>query len=305
MVQKSKAVLSQKPIINLVSLLFKICYDISKPYYLEEIIMYCDYHIHSQFSADSEMNLEEICETALNLGLDEIAVTDHHDIDYQDDSIEFLIDKNEYLETLEKYQQKYHGKLNIKKGIEMGLQLDILEECDQYLDDDFDFIIASFHTADKADLHTGDFFKGYSQWEAYLSYLETVLKTVKKYENYSVLGHLDIIRRYGDYDNKPDLMENPTAASIIEEILKTIIKKDKGLEVNTSGYRIDGFNPMPSFAILKLYKELGGEILTIGSDSHSTDQLTQKFDYTLDQLKEIGFKKLSTFNNMKVDFYSI
>ncbi len=267
--------------------------------------MYCDYHIHSQFSADSKMTLKEICETALDLGLDQIAITDHHDIDYQDDSIEFLIDKDKYLREIEKYQQKYKNELTIKKGIEMGLQLDILDECDQYLDDDFDFIIASFHTADKADLHTGDFFEGYSQWEAYLSYLETVLKTVKKYENYSVLGHLDIIRRYGGYDNKPELMENPTAASLIEEILKTIIKKDKGLEVNTSGYRIDGENPMPSFKILKLYKELGGKILTIGSDSHSTDQLTNKFNYTIKKLKEIGFNELSTFNNMKVDFYSI
>lgn len=267
--------------------------------------MFCDYHIHSQFSADSKMTLEEISETAVKLGLDEIAITDHHDIDYQDDSIEFLIDKNEYLKEIEKYQQKYNGKLNIKKGIEMGLQLDILDECDQYLKNDFDFVIASFHTADKADLHTGDFFKGYSQWEAYLSYLETILKTVRKYENYSVLGHLDIVRRYGDFETVPELMENPTAASIIEEILKTIIKKNKGLEVNTSGYRIDGKNPMPSFEILKLYKELGGKILTIGSDSHSTEQLTNKFDYTIKHLKEIGFNQLSTFENMEVSFYSI
>lgn len=267
--------------------------------------MFCDYHIHSQFSADSKMTLEEISETAVKLGLNEIAITDHHDIDYQDDSIEFLIDKNEYLKEIEKYQQKYNGKLNIKKGIEMGLQLDILDECDQYLKNDFDFVIASFHTADKADLHTGDFFKGYSQWEAYLSYLETILKTVRKYENYSVLGHLDIVRRYGDFETVPELMENPTAASIIEEILKTIIKKNKGLEVNTSGYRIDGKNPMPSFEILKLYKELGGKILTIGSDSHSTEQLTNKFDYTIKRLKEIGFNQLSTFENMEVSFYSI
>lgn len=267
--------------------------------------MYCDYHIHSQFSTDSKMTLKEICKTAIDIGLEEIAITDHHDIDYQDDSIEFSIDKDEYLYELEKYQQRYKDELKIKKGIEMGLQLDILDECDQYLNDDFDFIIASFHTADKADLHTGDFFKDYSQWEAYLSYLETVLKTVKKYDNYSVLGHLDIIRRYGNFDNAPDLMDNPTAVSIIEEILKIVIRKDKGLEVNTSGYRIDGENPMPSFEILKLYKELGGKILTIGSDSHSTDQLTIKFDYTINKLKEIGFKELSTFDSMKVNFYSI
>ncbi len=267
--------------------------------------MFFDYHMHSQFSADSEMTLDEICQTALEIGLDEIAVTDHHDIDYQDDSIEFLIDKEEYLAEIEKYQNKYQGQLKIKKGIEMGLQLHILDECDNYVDDDFDFVIASFHTADKADLHNGDFFKDYNQWESYQRYLETVLAGIKNYDNYSVLGHLDLIRRYGDFATQPDLMENEDTAALIVEILKTLIKKNKGLEVNTSGFRIDGINPMPTFKILELYYELGGRILTIGSDSHQTKRLADKFEFTINKLKEIGFKELSTFTDMEAEFWEI
>lgn len=267
--------------------------------------MVFDYHLHSHFSADSKMTMEELCQTAIQKGLAEIAITDHHDIDYQDDTIEFLIDKDKYLREIEKMQAKYAGKLIIKKGIEMGLQTDILKEAEEYLADDFDFIIASIHTVEKADLYNGDFFKGYKQWEAYIKYLKTVLEVVKRYDKYSVLGHLDIIRRYGDFESQPKLLENEEAAQIIENILKIIISKNKGLEVNTSGYRLDGKNPLPSFDILKLYYELGGRILTIGSDSHKTGDIARKFDYTIARLKKIGFKKLSTFKQMKAISYKI
>jgi histidinol-phosphatase (PHP family) len=267
--------------------------------------MLFDYHLHSQFSADSQMTMDELCQAAVEIGLDEIAITDHHDIDYKDNTIEFLINKKEYLTAIEKVQQKYRGKLKIKKGIEMGLQKHLYNQSREYLADDFDFIIGSFHTAEKADLYNEDFFEGYSQWEAYIQYLKTVLNVVRDYNYYSVIGHLDIIRRYGSFDSQPELMKNPQAAELIREILKTIIANDKGLEVNTSGYRIDGKNPLPSFEILKLYYQLGGKILTIGSDSHNTETLANKFDYTISRLKEIGFTELTSFSKMKAEFHKI
>ncbi|MEC9490205.1 MAG: histidinol-phosphatase HisJ family protein [Halanaerobiales bacterium] len=267
--------------------------------------MLFDYHLHSHFSADSEMTMDELCQASIDLGLNEIAITDHHDIDYQDDTIEFLIDKEKYLKEIEKFQQKYNDQIKIKKGIEIGLQPHILQECREYIADDFDFVIGSFHTAEHSDLYNGDFFAGYSQWEAYIQYLKSVLEVVQNYDDYSVIGHLDIIRRYGDFETQPELLENKEAFNLIKQILKVIINKNRGLEVNTSGYRIDGKNPLPSFEILKLYYQLGGEILTIGSDSHNTEDITQKFNYTISRLKEIGFNKLATFNNMEPKFHKI
>ncbi|RAK06323.1 histidinol-phosphatase (PHP family) [Halanaerobium saccharolyticum] len=267
--------------------------------------MLFDYHLHSQFSADSEMTMDQLCQAAVKLGLDEIAITDHHDIDYQDDTIEFLIDKKEYLKEIEKFQQKYKKQIKIKKGIEIGLQPHIYKECRKYISDDFDFVIGSFHTAEHADLYNGDFFAGYSQWEAYIQYLKSVLEVVQNYDDYSVIGHLDIIRRYGDFETQPELLKNKEAFDLIKQILKVIINKNRGLEVNTSGYRIDGKNPLPSFEILKLYHQLGGEILTIGSDSHNIEDITKKFDYTISRLKEIGFNQLTTFAHLEPKFHKI
>lgn len=264
-----------------------------------------DYHLHSQFSADSEMSLDEICQKAIKMDLDEIAVTDHHDLDYQDSEIDFIIEKENYLREIEKYQQKYQDQLKIKKGIELGLQPHILKQCSSYLNQDFDFVIASFHTVEKKDLYNGDFFENYQQWEAYLKYLENVLKIVKEYDDYSVIGHLDIIRRYGDFKKQPELLKNKQAEELIREILKEVIKKDRGLEVNTSGYRIDGKNPLPSFKILEIYYQLGGRILTIGSDSHSPKSIANKFAPTRERLKEIGFKELTTFSARKAVFHQL
>lgn len=267
--------------------------------------MLFDYHLHSHFSPDSEMTLEELCQAAVKKGLDEIAITDHHDPDYQDTEINFLIEKEKYLKEIEKYQNKYQDQLKIKKGIEIGLQPHILDQCSSYLAQDFDFVIASFHTVEKKDLYNGDFFKNYSQWEAYLKYLENIFEVIKVYDHYNVIGHLDIIRRYGSFNYQPDLLLNKQAEELIRAILKEIIKKNRGLEVNTSGYRIDGKNPLPSFKILKIYYELGGRILTIGSDSHNPKTITNKFGSTISRLKEIGFKELTTFSAMEATFHQL
>ncbi|AZR74034.1 histidinol phosphate phosphatase [Anoxybacter fermentans] len=268
--------------------------------------MFFDYHIHSKFSTDSKMTLEEICEQSILIGLEEIAITDHHDIDYQDPSISFEIDRHLYLSTLEEFQAKYQGKLRIKKGLELGLQPHILDKCAEFAGDHFDFVLASFHTAQKKDLYTGKFFEGYTQWEAYREYLKEVHYCVERFDHFSVVGHLDVIRRYGDFPVIPDLMDDSDCRDLIEEILKILVEKGKGLEVNTSGYHYGNRkDPLPSRAILRLYRELGGEILTTGSDSHYKDQLGYKFKETHEMLKDLGFKYLTTFEKGKPIFHKI
>lgn len=267
--------------------------------------MFFDYHLHSHFSPDSLMDMEELCETAYQKGLKEIAITDHHDLDYQDPRITFLIDKDKYFKEIEKYQKKYQNKMQIKKGLEIGLQPHIIENCNNFIAKDFDFVIASFHTVEKKDLYNGDFFDDYNQLEATIKYLENILKILKKFENYSVLGHLDLIRRYGNFDQQINLLKNNKTKELLREILALVIKKDKGLEVNTSGLRIDGENPLPTFEILELYYKMGGKILTLASDSHRSQDIANKFNYVISKLKNIGFQELATFDKMKVEFHKI
>mgnify|MGYP006282145633 FL=1 len=129
---------------------------------------------------------------------------------------------------------------------------------------------------------------------------------MKKFDHFNVVGHLDVIRRYGDFSIVPDLMDDGECQDILDEIFKVLIHKGKGLEVNTSGYYIaDEKDPLPTRNVLKRYQELGGEILTTGSDSHYPEQLAYKFEETHHLLKSLGFKYLTTFDQGEPTFHTI
>jgi len=118
---------------------------------------------------------------------------------------------------------------------------------------------------------------------------------MKIYDDWSVLGHLDMIKRY-------DLQgEYPFAKvrDLIAEILKLAIKKDKGIELNTSSHRYNLPDLTPSHDILNLYKDLGGEILTVGSDTHEESHLAFKIKESYAELARIGFKHFYTFDKMQ------
>jgi len=111
--------------------------------------------------------------------------------------------------------------------------------CKKY---DFDIVIGSIHVVDKTDLHNGDFCRNKSKNEAYLRYLEAVLECINLFDNFDILGHIDLIRRYGCYDDKTLKLDD--FKDRVDAILKALVEKGKGLEVNTSGFRYNLDSPM-------------------------------------------------------------
>ena len=267
-----------------------------------EIIMYYDYHMHCNFSPDSKTPIEDMIEASIKLGLKEICFTDHVDYDVNETD-QFVVDYNKYLHTLETMQKKYEDKISIKKGIELGLQPHLI---DKYTNDmkthKFDFILCSQHAIDKYDLYFGEYFKDKSQHEAYETYYKTLYDIVKNFDSYSVLSHLDLVKRYGNYEN---ILKDSLFMDIIEAILKEAIYKGKGIEVNTSCYRYNLPDLTPSRDIISLYKDLGGEIITTGSDAHCPSFISCKFDYIYSYLKDLGFNYISTFDNLKPKFIKL
>lgn len=264
--------------------------------------MFYDYHMHSSFSNDSKTDMEEMVKRSIELGLKKICFTDHVDYDLDTD-FDWGIDYDKYFEKLNFLQNKYHKQISIKKGIELGLQKQITQKCSEdACKYPFDFIICSIHAINKLDLYFGEFFKNKTQHEAYETYFKELYTVVKNYKDYSVLGHLDLIKRYGNYDK---LLDDSLFSDIIEAILKQVIYDGKGIEINTSCYRYNLPDLTPSRNIISLYKDLGGEIITTGSDSHNPSQVAYQFDYIYTYLKESGFKYVSTFNKMKPEFKKI
>lgn len=259
-----------------------------------------DYHMHSDFSADCTTKMEDTIESSIKKGLTEICFTEHIDYEYPDETIVFDLDIPAYKQKLAAMRAKYGQQITIKTGVEIGVQPYLLPRYDELLTKEtFDFIICSMHTADRKDLHSGNFFAGRTPEEAYQLYYEELLYCVQNFDKYSILGHLDLVKRYKKLDTDANFHE------IILEIFKTIIPKGKGIEVNASGFAYGLGGAMPSKDILTLYKESGGEIITIGSDAHQAEHVAHRFPEILELLDTIGFKYVATFTDLEPSFHSI
>lgn len=266
--------------------------------------MYYDYHIHSSFSEDCSVDMEIIVKRAIELGIKEICFTDHIDYDMTLEGIpEEIFDPVEYTKEINRLRGIYSGQISIKKGVEIGLQPHIKQKCMDFVaKNDFDFAICSMHTSDKLDIYHGHFFEGKTPKQAYAKYFEELYNSIENNPYYSVLGHYDLLKRHVKHDGDKIMKEN---FDIIEATFKRVIEDGKGIEINASGFKYNLGHTLPTRDFLQLYKELGGEIITTGSDSHGTGYIADHFDYVYHLLKETGFRYITTFDKMKPQFVKI
>lgn len=263
-----------------------------------------DYHVHSEFSGDSSQNLKELFERAIALNLKEIAITDHLEYDIEGITENWILNLENYTKTILNFKEIYKNRLDIKLGVEVGVQPHTREHLEKTLNSyPFDFIIASTHAINRIDLAWGELQKGKTKEEYQKFYFETVLDNVRKYDAFNVYGHMDFVTRYGG--EKYRGLDYKGNFDIIDEILKTLISKGKGIEINTSGYRYKEDRFYPCTDIVKRYFQLGGEIITIGSDSHIKEHLTMDFDIVYNFLKSIGVKYICSFEQRKPIFKNI
>ncbi|MCR4650918.1 MAG: histidinol-phosphatase HisJ family protein [Lachnospiraceae bacterium] len=251
-----------------------------------------DCHVHSTFSGDAESSMEDMILKAIDKGLQVITFTDHCDMDFPyKEGEEGLFDLNtdSYLYDILRFREKYGDKIEVGFGVEIGMQTSCADKNTDYVrEHDFDFVIASLHLVDGYDPYYPEYYEGKTEKEAYGRYFELLLENIRLFNDYDVVGHLDYIVRYGK--DKDANYRYEDYKDVIDEILKEVIAGKKGLEVNTAGLRKGTKDVHPTYEILKRYKELGGEIITIGSDAHRTDNIAADFDSALKVLKEVGFE---------------
>ena len=197
---------------------------------------------------------------------------------------------------------QYGDKITLKLGMEFGMQVHTIEQYEKlYAKYPFDFIILSVHEVEDKEFWTQDFQRSRTQQEYNERYYEELLYLVQNYHNYSVLGHMDLITRYDKAGTYPFEKLKP----ILTEILKTVIADRKGIEINTFSHRYGLSDLTPSRDILKLYRELDGNIVTIRSDSHKPEHLGTFIYETKQELKTLGFKAFCTFDKMKPIYYQL
>ena len=270
--------------------------------------MFSDYHTHTYFSTDSEENPRNYIEKAIKLGMHEICFTDHIDFDYpeKDGKKEFLFDPDAYFSELTKLREEYSGKIKIKIGVETGLNPVNTEPNKRLLHSHpFDFVIGSTHIIDGEDPYYPEYWEGKDPKDVIEKYYESVLDIATVYDDYDVYGHLDYIRRYVHTTGQDYVYMHNDFTDIIDMILKNIIARGRGLEFNTKDLSNGITTFVPTIDLFRRYHDLGGEIITVGSDSHNVNKLGFAFRTAKDILLNTGFKYIATFEKREATFVPI
>ncbi len=263
-----------------------------------------DTHVHTQFSSDSQEPMENMVKRGIELGLKEIYFTDHMDLDFPKQyKYDFLFDIHAQQAGISRLDKKY-SEITLYRGIELGLQPHLAKQADQLLSENsFDYVIGSVHVVDGLDPYYPEYWEGKNSEEAgILHYFETALSCLETMHNFDSFGHLDYIIRYAP--SGPKNYSYKRYCDVIDAILISLIQNGKSLEMNTSGYKKNGFSN-PHLDIIKRYLELGGENITIGSDGHDTLHLSLDFETAFYECRKIGLSSYTTYQNRKPIHHAI
>ena len=254
-----------------------------------------DYHMHSTVSFDARDTGLAMAQACAARGLKEICFTDH--IDYTPE-MDMVFDTAVYNAA---YDRLEVPGLLIRKGLEFGLTPDNAAQLKKDLNRrHFDFVLGSVHLVDGVDVYLEPYWADKSYEEAIRLHLETTLQCVRAHEDYDVLGHLTYISKCGGNPRK-ELLRYADHKSILDEIMTELVKREKGMELNTSGIDRCG-GSLPTLDIFRRFYDLGGRIVTVGSDAHDTARAGQYTHEMTAELKKI-FGYVCTFEDRKPIFH--
>jgi histidinol-phosphatase (PHP family) len=259
-----------------------------------------DFHLHSRVSCDSQADPWEMVRAAEAAGLKEICFTDHLDYDPKGGKKNITFTTESYNDA---YDCLHSDRVKIRRGFEFGMLPDNVDTFRQDLERrHFDFVIGSLHYCQNEDVYFPPFWETRTVAEAEQAYLEDILSCVRAHDGFDVLGHLTYLSKAIHHPaRRPISLER--YGDLVDEILKVLVQKGKGMEMNTSGKGVCGVF-LPEIEFFKRFKELGGEIVTVGSDAHGPDRVGQ---HTYEAVKLLGdvFGYVCTFEDRKPIFHKV
>ncbi len=279
-----------------------------------------DCHTHTQFSVDSEADINLMLERACGLGLTAYAITDHcecnrwYEKEYYEDTdiypyFSFGKDFENSVSAVTALKEKYNSRLNLICGIEMGQATQDFSIAEKIVSDNrLDFVIGSMHQITGKDDFAFIDFSEYSDLHSLYNLINDYFQEVYqlcKWGKFDVLGHLTYFLRYLKRYYKT-VFSLDTFDDIIAESFRELILKGKGIEINTSGLREANYpETYPSLKYVRLFRDLGGEIISIGSDAHTVEDLGAGISDGMLLAKEAGFEYVTYFKERKPNFIKI
>jgi len=263
----------------------------------------CDYHLHSHRSVDGKDSVWEMCEMAIQKGLKEIAFTEHFEPTREDEE-HLIYDPVLSWKEVRQVRQELRGKLKIRLGLELGHPHHFPKVSEKRIEAaPFDYILGSAHKfkdgRDVKELH-------YEEWpqEKILTVYLKELKALLDWGHFDCVGHLDLFKRYSYpvYRRRVSLMDR---RDLLEIVLRQVIDSGKGLEVNTSGLRCECRETFPGEDVLFLYHQMGGEIITVGSDAHQAGEVGSGIREAIELVRRAGFRHITVFESRKPRWISL
>jgi histidinol-phosphatase (PHP family) len=238
------------------------------------------------------------CEAALVAGLAEIAFADHADFEPSDDCYGYL-KPQAYLEEIARCRAIYGESLTIRAGIEIGEPHVYNRETAAFLSAHrFDLVLGSLHWVEGELALMGDYFASRTLEDGLRAYFAE-LALLAESADFDVLAHFDVVRRAAYMAFGLEEIDYRPFEEIIRRVLAHLVRRGRGLEVNTSSLRRRMGGLHPGLQILRWYREEGGQIVTLGSDAHRADSVGASLDEAAAAVRAAGFGKLAVYEDRK------
>jgi histidinol-phosphatase (PHP family) len=257
-----------------------------------------DYHIHTNISCDSEATMEQMCQSALSKGIHEIAFTEHYDV-HPKDSCANYYKPAAYFAKLDRARREYEPQgLTIRAGVELGETHRWREQHQAVLAAyPYDYVLGSMHWVGDESVFDEGFYRKSSPDEVIPAYFRELLEMTRQ-GGFDVLAHADVIKRVAHrvYDH----FEIAEWEDAVRPVWQACIDQGIGIEINASGLRLSVAEVHPGLEALRWYREMGGELLTLGSDGHRPIQVGVGLDMALTVAREAGFTRVCTYEKRHV-----
>lgn len=230
--------------------------------------MKIDWHIHTIFSEDSTAEPADMIKAAVAAGFEGIGIAEHYDLNPNDNGYGYF-KNHSWLKSMDDVKTKYSDRIKVYAGIEFG-EPHLYQNEYKKITQSADFVIGSIHWCDDLFMAQRELIAKYGVEGMYVAYFKQML-AMTDFGGFDILGHFDFPIRY---HKKPYDIDNP----LIKEILRNIIEKDIALEINSSNLRYGMQDTMPSYSILSIYNDMGGRLISFGSDAHCPSHVGSGYD---------------------------